>query len=136
MPRRMKVENKFKIFQVAEEGDEEDGEEEAIGGIGAEDDEEANEVVEITVDSGASRSVWPRKKKGVARAKMVGKKPKLQAANGTHIEVEGEAVLEFEMGGKKCGMKFLDADVKKPLGALSAMEDEGNTVVFSRKWGS
>jgi len=136
MPRRMKVENKFKIFQVAEEGDEEDGEEEAIGGIGAEDDEEANEVVEITVDSGASRSVWPRRKKGVTRAKMVGKKPRLQAANGTHIEVEGEAVLEFEMGGKKCGMKFLDADVKKPLGAVSAMEDEGNTVVFSRKWGS
>ena len=33
-------------------------------------------------------------------------------------------------------MKFLDADVKKPLGSVSAMEDEGNTVVFSRKWGS
>ena len=33
-------------------------------------------------------------------------------------------------------MKFLDADVKKPLVAVSAMEDEGNTVVFSRKWGN
>ena len=33
-------------------------------------------------------------------------------------------------------MKFLDAEVKKPLGAVSAMEDEGNTVVFSKKWGS
>ena len=32
-------------------------------------------------------------------------------------------------------MKFLDADVKKPLEAVSAMEDEGNTVVFSKKWG-
>ena len=32
-------------------------------------------------------------------------------------------------------MKFWDADVKKPLGAVSAMVDEGNTVVFSRKWG-
>ena len=32
-------------------------------------------------------------------------------------------------------MKFLDADLKKPLAAVSAMEDEGNTVVFSRKWG-
>ena len=30
-------------------------------------------------------------------------------------------------------MKFLDADVKKPLGAVSAIVDEGNTVVFSRK---
>lgn len=65
-----------------------------------------------------------------------GRKPKLQAANGTNIEVDGEAVLVFEMGGRKCGMKFLDADVKKPLGAVSATEDEGNTVVFSRKWGS
>ena len=29
-------------------------------------------------------------------------------------------------------MKFWDADVQKPLGAVSAMVDEGNTVVFSR----
>jgi hypothetical protein len=64
---------------------------------------------------------------------MRGKKPRLQAANGTTIEVEGEAVLEIQMGGKKCGMKFLDADVKKPLGAVRPMEDEGNTVVFSKK---
>jgi hypothetical protein len=116
--------------------DEDDEEDEDIGGIDEKKDEEVNEVVEITVDSGASRSVWPRKKKGVTRSKLVGKKPRLQAANGTNIEVDGEAMLEFQMGGKKCGMKFLDADVKKPLGAVSAMEDEGNTVVFSRKWGS
>ena len=30
-------------------------------------------------------------------------------------------------------MKFWDADVKKPLGAVSAMIDEGNTVVFNSK---
>ena len=30
-------------------------------------------------------------------------------------------------------MKFLDADVKKPLGAVSAIVDQGNTVVFSRR---
>ena len=29
----------------------------------------------------------------------------------------------------------LDSDVKKPLAAVSAMNDEGNTVVFSKKWG-
>mgnify|MGYP000485559432 CR=1 FL=1 len=66
----------------------------------------------------------------------MGKKPKLAAANGTNIELDGEAVVKFNMGGRRCGMKFLDAYVKKPLGAVSAMEDEGNTVVFSRKWGS
>ena len=30
-------------------------------------------------------------------------------------------------------MKFWDADVKKPLGAVSTMIDEGNTVVFNSK---
>ena len=30
-------------------------------------------------------------------------------------------------------MTFLDADVKRPLGAAAAMVDAGNTVVFSRK---
>ena len=29
-------------------------------------------------------------------------------------------------------MKFLDADVKKPLAAVSEMVDAGNTVVFSK----
>ena len=45
-------------------------------------------------------------------------------------------MLEFEMKGRKCCMKFLDADVKKPLGSVSAMVEEGNTVVFSKRWGS
>ena len=31
-------------------------------------------------------------------------------------------------------MRFLDSDVKKPLAGVSAMNDEGNTVVFSKKW--
>ena len=44
--------------------------------------------------------------------------------------------MEFEKGGKQCGMRFLDSDVRKPLAAVSAMNDEGNTVVFSRRWGN
>ena len=64
------------------------------------------------------------------------KKPKLAAANGTKIEVYGEAVLQFEEKGKQCGMRFLDSDVKKPLATVSAMNDEGNTIVFSKKWGN
>ena len=96
---------------------------------------EDEDEVEITIDSGAAKSVWPRKKKGVRRQKIVGRKPKLQAANGTEIAVDGEAVLDFVVGGRQGSMKFLDSDVKKPLGAVSAMEDEGNTVCFSQKWG-
>ena len=45
----------------------------------------------------------------------------------------GEATLNFSRGGKRCAMKFLDADVKRPLAAVSAIVDEGNTVVFSAR---
>ena len=33
-------------------------------------------------------------------------------------------------------MRFLDCDVRRPLAAVSAINDEGNTVVFSKKWGN
>ena len=41
-------------------------------------------------------------------------KPQLAAANGTHIEEYGEAVLEFEKGGKQYMVSFWDSDVRKP----------------------
>ena len=92
-------------------------------------------MVRVTVDSGSTKNVLPRYKKGVQRRTME-RKPKLAAANGTKIVVYGEAVLEFEEGGMQCGMRFLDSDVRKPLAAVSAMSDEKNTVVLSRKWGN
>ena len=92
--------------------------------------------MELTVDSGASRSVWPRKKKGVTRTKMMGKKPKAAGGKWDDYRGGGRGDAGVRDGWKEVyGMKFLDADVKKPLGAVSAMEDEGNTVVFSKKWG-
>ena len=131
MPKKTEVavKNKFQVFQVEAEGDEDEKE---IGAIRA---EEEDGTVRVTVDSGAAKSVWPRKKKGVLRRKLANK-PRLAAANGTKIEVYGEAVLVFEKDGRKCGMRFLDSDVRKPLAAVSAMNDEGNTVVFSKEWGS
>ena len=135
---KVQTRNRFDVLQVEEE--DEVGEMNVVEEVNEVDemnaDKEVNEVVEITVDSGAARSVWPKRKKGVKRRDIRGRKPKLAAANGTSIEVQGEALLEFDLKGRKCGMKFLDADVKKPLVAVSAMEDEGNTVVFSKKWGS
>ena len=101
------------------------------------DDEEVNaietvqEVVEITVDSGAAKSVWPSRKKGVERTKSK-KAVKLAAANGSPIRVEGDARLEFIRDGMKCSVKFLDADVKRPLASVSAIVDEGNVVVFGQ----
>ena len=56
-------------------------------------------------------------------------KVKLAAANGTPIAVEGEAILEFEAHGDDCEIKFLDADVRRPFGAVSAIVDQGNTAV-------
>ena len=70
------------------------------------------EKVEVTVDSGASQSVWPRKMKGVKR--FYEKPPKLIAANGTAIPAYGRAVLGFQRGGAEGEMKFWEADVKKP----------------------
>ena len=90
MPKKIEVSNKYQIFKVENE------KEEVIGAIKA---EEESGVVRVTVDSGAAKSVWPRSKKGVLRRNM-NKKPKLAAANGTKIEVYGEALLEFEKDGK------------------------------------
>ena len=62
--------------------DESEGEEN-IGEVG-----DADGTIEITIDSGAANSVWPKKKKkGVARRSIVGKKPRLMAANGTEIYI-------------------------------------------------
>ena len=109
----------------------------ALTAVESDDDEEVNatetvqEVVEIMVDSGAAKSVWPSRKKGVKRTKSK-KAVKLAAANGSPIRVEGDARLEFIRDGMKCSMKFLDADVKRPLASVSAIVDEGNVVVFGQ----
>ena len=64
-------------------------------------DEEVNsvdvvqEVVEITVDSGASKSVWPIRMKGVTRTKAT-KTVRLAAANGSLVYVEGHTRLEWQ----------------------------------------
>ena len=52
------------------------------------------------------------------------------AANGSPIRSERDARLEFVRDGQMCNMKFLDADVKRPLASVSAIVDNGNIVVF------
>ena len=130
MPRKVELSNRFSQLEIEEcEDDEEVG---VVGAVmeGVE-SSLVGEVVEVTVDSGASRSVWPRKMKGVVRTKG-DTQVKLAAANGTPIRVDGEAALHFKRGKRQCAMKFLDADVKRPLGSVSAMVDGGNRVVFSK----
>ena len=54
----------------------------------------------------------------------------LAAASESAIRVEGDATLDSARGGWRCSMKFLDADVKRPLASLSAIIDEGNKGSF------
>ena len=92
--------------------------------------EEVGEVVEVTVDSGAGRNVWPKGRRTAGKLEPLKKNIKLVAANGSRIEVLGEKVVRFEKDGVECGMRYLITDVKKPLAAVSSMVDEGNRVVF------
>ena len=87
------------------------------------------EIVEITVDSGAVKSVLPIRKKGVTRTEAR-KTVRLAAASGSQVRVAGDARLEFVQDGKKRNMKFLDADVRRPLASVIANVGEGNIVVF------
>ena len=109
----------------------------ALTAIESDDDDEVNaiekvqEVVGIAVDLGSAKSVRPSRKRGVERTKSK-KAVKFAAANGSPIRVEGDARLEFIRDGMKCSMKFLDADVKRPLASVSAIVDEGNVVVFGQ----
>ena len=56
----------------------------------------------------------------------------MSAANGTPIETFGERMLRFGAKGLrgKAEMKFMMADVRKPLAAVSAIVAAGNEVVF------
>ena len=81
--------------------------------------------------------MWPKTRKEGGAIKKLDKKIKLMAANGQEMPVEGEKVVKFETDGRKCGMRFLVCDTKKPLAAVSSIVDEGNVVVFGPgPWGS
>jgi len=102
-----------------------------VNQVGEEDEKkEVNEVIEVTVDSGAGKNVWPKSRKTAGEIEPLKKMIKLVAANGTRIGVHGEKTIQFVKDGRKCGMKYLITDVTKPLAAVSAMVDEGNRVVF------
>ena len=100
--------------------------------IAAVNDEANDGIVRVTVDSGAARSVWPSLDLGALMSYMA-KKAKLAVASETKIEVHAEAVLEFEENRNQCGVRSRDSDVKKLVAAVSAMSDDGNNVVFSKK---
>ena len=58
----------------------------------------AQEIVVITVESGAARSAWPIRQKGVGRTKVT-KAVRLAAASASRIHAEGDTRLEFVRDG-------------------------------------
>ena len=64
------------------------------------------EIVEITVDSGASTSVWPIRKKFAARRKAT-KTVRLAAASGSPTRVGGDVRLEFVQGRQEVQHEIL-----------------------------
>jgi hypothetical protein len=87
----------------------------------------------ITIDSGAGVSVWPAHWRCPGQA-VQGQRMRLEAANGTEIQQYGRKKIAFEINDTKrpCAMDFVVTDVTKPLAAVSAIVEAGNTVVFSK----
>ena len=112
--------NPFKVLDQEEDFDIDEVEEEPV-----------NEVVDVTIDSGAGRNVWPKGKKVPGKFMPLKKKVKLVAANGSPIDVHGEKMIEFQVnGGRRCAMNYLVTGVKKPLASVGAIVDGGNRVIF------
>ena len=61
------------------------------------------------------------------------KEMNMAAACGSAIRVEGDAKLELFREGKRCCMKCLHADVKKPLTSVSSIVGDGNKFVFGEQ---
>ena len=81
-----------------------------------------------------SRRLLPRvygrfERKGVTRTNSENS-AKLAAANGSPIRVEGGSIWAFGRDGRSSNMKFLDADVRRPVATVSAIVDEESVVVF------
>ena len=98
--------------------------------------------VEVTLDSGAGASCWPRNLwpgQGMT-AKTEG--VRFSTASGEELKYYGNKVVRFatkdrvgsdgrQCGAAACEMKFHVADTTKPLAAAMAVVKMGNTVVLS-----
>jgi hypothetical protein len=97
----------------------------------AEDDPKTKKI-EITLDSGAGASCWPRGllKKVPLKPKMKGMR--FRAANGSELKYYGTKSIRFtaDGGGGECDMNFHVTDTTKPLASAMAVTRMGNRVVL------
>ena len=89
-------------------------------------------IGEITVDSAADESCWPRGCGDAFAVRPSSKKLRLRAANGAEMEHDSDKEITFRQEGVDgvMGLNFQVTEVKKALVAVWRLVEHGNVVCF------
>ena len=87
-------------------------------------------IGDITVDSAADESCWPKGQGNAFKTKLSTKKIILKTANGSEMGHYGEKDITFRNDGDIVGLRFQVTDVRKPLLAVRRLVEKGNVVQF------
>ena len=92
---------------------------------------------EITVDSAAEESCWPKDLGGAFETQPTKRNLVLKTANGGEMKHYGEKQVTFKgpLAEDIIGLKFQVTDVRKPLLSVRRLTEKGNTVQFSEEQG-
>ena len=92
---------------------------------------------EITVDSAAEESCWPKDLGGAFETVPSKRNLVLKTANGGEMKHYGEKQVTFRgpLAEDIIGLKFQVTDVRKPLLSVRRLTEKGNTVQFSEEPG-
>ena len=88
---------------------------------------------DITVDSAADESCWPKGQGDAFKTRPSKKRIILKTANGGEMGHYGEKDVTFKCDGHIVGVKFQVTDVRKPLLAVRRLVERGNVVQFGPK---
>ena len=92
-------------------------------------------IGEITVDSAADESCWPRGCGDAFAVRPSNKKLRLRAANGAEMEHDGEKEITFRQEGVEgvMSLNFQVTEVKKALVAVWRLVEHGNVVCLVQR---
>ena len=87
---------------------------------------------DITIDSAADESCWPRDCGGAFEVRPSEKKLRLRAANGAEMQHDGEKDVTFRPDDSTgvLGLTFQVTEVKKALAAVWRLAEHGNIIQF------
>ena len=88
-------------------------------------------VDRVMVDSGAAHSACPSNYANEHEVREVQRKIRFQTASGELLEHHGEKLVPFMAQDSVMGITYRVTNVEGPVAAVSSMNDEGMTVVFS-----